>query len=641
MWPTLRFGHPDPSSRSRSPSHCPRRTPRRRSPGRLLVEQLEDRTVPNTYTVANLNDSRDGSLRQAILDANANPGADLIQFRDDLHGTIALTSGQLDIQLTGTDTTGGLTITGPGADLLRVDANHQSRVLQVGAGASVGLSGLTLANGSAYIGGGIRNDGRLSLTNSTLSGNGAVYGGGISNGGTLMLTNSTLSGNSAGSGGGISNDYNGTASLTNTTLSGNYAGAWGGGGILNGGTMSLTNTTLSGNSGFWGGGIYNVPGGTMSVTNSTFSGNSAGDSGGGIFNEGTLSVTSSTFFGNSAPTGGGIETGSGAPGTTLTLINSTLSGNSATVYGGGILNVGTMSVTNSTLSGNSAPSGGGIYSRGGDPDYPGATTLANSIVGGNTLTDGVTPSDLGGNVDVVASSGYNLIGPGGSGGLVDGVNGNIVVAAIADLHLGGLADNGGPTWTRALLDGSPAIDAGSKALAKDADGNPLSTDQRGFDRFVDGNGDGTATIDIGAYEAQTAPPVNTPPEAYPQSVTTAEDTPRGITLIATDGDGDTLTYIVVSGPTHGTLTLNADGSFTYTPVANYNSLDSFTFKANDGLLDSNTATVSITVTPVNDAPVNTVPGPQTTNRNNKLIFSSGNGNAISVADVDAGSAPFR
>ena len=71
----------------------------------------------------------------------------------------------------------------------------------------------------------------------------------------------------------------------------------------------------------------------------------------------------------------------------------------------------------------------------------------------------------------------------------------------------------------------------------------------------------------------------------------------------TDVDGDALTAILVSGPAHGSLTLNADGSFTYTPAANYNGPDSFTYKANDGQADSNVATVSITVGAVNDAPV--------------------------------------
>src|SRR5207248_2746303 len=69
------------------------------------------------------------------------------------------------------------------------------------------------------------------------------------------------------------------------------------------------------------------------------------------------------------------------------------------------------------------------------------------------------------------------------------------------------------------------------------------------------------------------------------------------------GGGAGLRAVLVAGPAHGALTLSADGSFTYTPAANYNGSDSFTYKANDGSLDGNTGTVSLTVTAVNDAPV--------------------------------------
>lgn len=105
----------------------------------------------------------------------------------------------------------------------------------------------------------------------------------------------------------------------------------------------------------------------------------------------------------------------------------------------------------------------------------------------------------------------------------------------------------------------------------------------------------TATVSISIL------PSNAAPVASNKSASTAEDTAKNITLAATDADGDPLTYAIVSGPSHGSLSGTAP-NMTYTPVANYNGPDSFAYKANDGSLDSNTATVTITVTAVNDKP---------------------------------------
>ncbi len=116
------------------------------------------------------------------------------------------------------------------------------------------------------------------------------------------------------------------------------------------------------------------------------------------------------------------------------------------------------------------------------------------------------------------------------------------------------------------------------------------------DPAVGGNPDDSESLAISITD------INEAPVAHDQSVTTDEDTPVAITLTGSDVDGDPLTFTVVDDPLHGTLTGTVP-DLTYTPDANYNGLDSFTFKANDGALDSNTATVSITVNPVNDAPV--------------------------------------
>gem|GEM_PF-2046813 len=100
----------------------------------------------------------------------------------------------------------------------------------------------------------------------------------------------------------------------------------------------------------------------------------------------------------------------------------------------------------------------------------------------------------------------------------------------------------------------------------------------------------------------TAPPPQRPPVAADQTVAANEDSTQSITLSATDADGDALTYSIVSGPSHGTLN-GAPPNLTYTPHTNFNGSDSLTFKARDGSADSNVATVSITVAPVNDVPV--------------------------------------
>ena len=99
--------------------------------------------------------------------------------------------------------------------------------------------------------------------------------------------------------------------------------------------------------------------------------------------------------------------------------------------------------------------------------------------------------------------------------------------------------------------------------------------------------------------------LNSAPVAQHQTVTLAEDTTTSIRLSATDVDGDALVYRVVTGPTYGALTGTAP-TLTYTPVANYNGPDSFTFTANDGKVESNLAMVSLTITAVNDPPIVTI-----------------------------------
>jgi len=470
----------------------------------------------SSYLVTSTADTNDvGTLRAAVGWANvstnanpanvASPAPNTVTF--DTAGTFAtpqtitLTQGTLELSNTAT----AESIVGTGAASLTVARSSAAGtpdfgIFAIDANANVKLVGLMITGGyvfnSASAGGGIYNAGTLAVTNCTIADNlssGAFggFGGGIGNGGTLTVTNSTIADNSAhdGYGGGISNG--GTLTVTNSNITDNSGGSQGGG-IFNGGTATVTNSTIAHNSatlnstggGGTGGGMLNY--GRLTVTNSTIADNSAGSEGGGIFNVGTATLTNSTTANNSAPSGGGIFNIGG----TLTLTNSTIANNSASEEGGGIdiEEFGGLTVTNSTIADNSAPLGGGI-----DNDS-GTATLNNTIVALNTASDIV----LEGGGTVSTSSAYNLIGTGGSGGLVNGVNGNQV--GVANPGLGQLAYYGGPTQTIDLLPGSPAIGAGSNALAVDpSTGRPLTTDQRGagFARITYGR------VDIGAYQLQS------------------------------------------------------------------------------------------------------------------------------------------
>jgi CSLREA domain-containing protein len=450
----------------------------------LIVNELADE----------LNDDGDCSLREAIQAANTNTAADACGSGDVLSdsitfaviGTINLTE-QLSV-----DAGGPLEIDGAGA--VSISGGSSVGIFSVNPGAELTLQNLVLINGRAGTGGGIYNNGTLTLTGSTLSGSHAINsGGGIYSayGGTMSITNSTLSGNYAADGGGIENW--GRMNITGSTLSGNIAEF--AGGINNLGTLNITESILSGNGAFNGGGILNQS--TITITNSTLSGNSATNVGGGIENySGMLTITNSTLSGNSAGYGGGIEnmssmniTGSTLSGNSagasgggisngwmMTITNSTLSGNSAGSHGGGIFNYSTLTIMDSTLSGNSAYGGGGI------DNYSGTLTITNSIVANSPSGGECTASSP------ITDNGHNISSDDTCG--FDPANGSL---PNTNPLLGVLADNGGPTWTHALLEGSPAIDAGDDAQCP-------ASDQRGVHRPLDGNRDGLAVCDIGSFE---------------------------------------------------------------------------------------------------------------------------------------------
>jgi CSLREA domain-containing protein len=363
---------------------------------------------------------------------------------------------------------------------------------------TITLTGSTVSGNSAGNSGGGIHANTITLTGSTVSGNSAGFGGGGINGTTVTLTRCTVSGNSSQSGAGISGVI---VTLTNSSVTGNSAVGFGGG--ISATTANVTNSTVSGNSALgFGGGISAT---TANVTNSTVSGNSAVDFGGGI-NATTANVTRSTVSGNSV---GGVGNGGGINAGIANVTNSTVSDNSASFEGGGIW-ASEANATNCTVSGNTAKfDGGGVFAvtatilnctvvenlahtGGGLFDFPDATLfiVKNTIVALNLTDSTGTSPDVAG---AFASQGHNLIGDGtGSTGFVGSDLVGTSLDAIDPL-LGPLANNGGRTKTHKLLAGSPCIDAGDNSLLP-------PTDQRGFPRKKDGNGDGSAVVDIGAFE---------------------------------------------------------------------------------------------------------------------------------------------
>lgn len=439
-------------------------------------------SITVTTTVDELKTNGNCSLREAIRAANldtrvdacpAGSGSDTISLPAGTF-TLAIAGADEDNTLRGDlDIRSNLTIVGAGASKTILDGNRLDRLVDVHTGTVV-IQGVTIQNGRAGDGGGVRNAGTLTLDSDTVRRN---------------ETHSWM-------GGGILNQETGKLSVRTSTITENVVPE-DGGGIYNRGSMSIDfsrityNQTVDG----YGGGLLNL--GTATITESTIAKNQATFDG-GIYNRGTLEIQRSTINNNTTTNSGEDgEAGGIGNGGSLRLINSTVSMNRSAGHGGGLYNRNSITIQNSTIAHNVADNnnedggdGAGIFNE------QGTVVMQNSILVNNRDNSGQAHDCAG----TLTSNSYNLIRNARGCTITGDTTGNRLGI---DPKIGPLQNNGGKTYTHMPAWDSPAVDTGNPGTVGSGGKTCTSTDQRNVSRPRDGNSNGTKWCDRGAVERRS------------------------------------------------------------------------------------------------------------------------------------------